>query len=135
MGAYEITVLGLVQGIGFRPFVAEYAEKHGLVGSIKNAGGAVKLYVECDDVEIGKLCYHLRYNCPEGGRVDKVEVKPVQEVLYDEETAKITKELKSVAEKVEAAERDEEDYDYLSGRGWLDPPKKKKVEEKSLLKR
>ena len=130
MGAYEITVLGLVQGIGFRPFVAEYAEKHGLVGSIKNAGGAVKLYVECDDVEIGKLCYHLRYNCPEGGRVDKVEVKPVQEVLYDEETAKITKELKSVAEKVEAAERDEEDYDYLSGRGWLDPPKKKKVEEK-----
>ena len=50
MGAYEITVLGLVQGIGFRPFVAEYAEKHGLVGSIKNAGGAVKLYVECDDL-------------------------------------------------------------------------------------
>ena len=134
MGAYEITVLGLVQGVGFRPFVAEYAEKHGLVGSIKNAGGAVKLYIECDDVEIGKLCYHLRYNCPEGGRVDKVDVKPVQEVLYDEETAKITKELKEVAEKMEAIDQYEDEYLY--DRGWMDPPRKKekpKVEEEKKV--
>ena len=123
MGAYEITVLGLVQGIGFRPFVAEYAEQHGLTGSIKNAGGAIKLYVECDEVEIGKLCYYLRYNCPEGGRVDNVIVKPVEEVLYDEETAKISKELREVAEKMAAAESYEDEYMY--DRGWLEPPSKR----------
>lgn len=105
MSAYEITVLGLVQGIGFRGFVAEYAEKHGLVGSIKNTGGVVRIYVECDEEEIGNLSYHLRYNCPKGGRVDKVEVKPVDQVVYDEETTEIKKGLEEAAKRVAEVER------------------------------
>lgn len=105
MSAYEITVLGLVQGIGYIGFVADYAEKNGLVGSIKNSGGVVRIYVECDEEEIGKLTYHLRYNCPKGGRVDKIEVKPVDHVVYDEETTEIKKGLEEAARRVAEVER------------------------------
>ena len=105
MSAYEITVLGLVQGIGYKGFVAEYAEEHGLVGSIKNTGGVVSIYVECDEEQIGQFSYHLRYNCPKGGRVDKVEVKPVDHVVYDEETTEIKKGLEESARRVEEVER------------------------------
>ena len=110
MGAFEITVTGLVQGIGFLSFVKEYAEKNHLTGNIKNSGGVVRIYVECDEVEIGKFTYNLRYNCPEGGKVDSILVKPVEDEYVDEEARKMSLELKAVADRVDAAERDDDDY-------------------------
>lgn len=110
MSAFEITVTGLVQGIGFISFVKEYAEKNHLSGNIKNSGGVVRIYVECDEVEIGKFTYNLRYNCPEGGRVESILVKPVEEEYVDEEAHKMSLELQAVADKVDAAERDDDDY-------------------------
>ncbi len=110
MSAFEITVTGLVQGIGFLSFVKEYAEKNHLSGNIKNSGGVVQIYVECDEVEIGKFTYNLRYNCPEGGRVESILVKPVKEEYIDEEAQKMSLELQAVAKKVDAAERDDDDY-------------------------
>ena len=79
MNVYDITVLGLVQGIGYRSFVAEYAKEHGLLGYVRNSGGIIKIHVECEPEEIGKFTFHLRYNCPEGGRIDSIIVKPVKQ--------------------------------------------------------
>lgn len=42
---YKIIVSGLVQGIGFRPFVAEQAEELKLDGQVKNLGGIVEIIV------------------------------------------------------------------------------------------
>lgn len=44
----KITVSGLVQGIGFRPFVAELAESLGLEGQVKNLGGIVEIILSGD---------------------------------------------------------------------------------------
>ncbi|WP_026507708.1 carbamoyltransferase HypF [Butyrivibrio sp. MC2013] len=38
---WRITVYGLVQGVGFRPFVAETAEELDIKGTVRNAGGIV----------------------------------------------------------------------------------------------
>ena len=43
MRCVKITVTGLVQGIGYRPFVAELAESCGIGGQVKNVGGIVKI--------------------------------------------------------------------------------------------
>ena len=45
---YKIMVSGLVQGIGFRPFVAELAESLELAGQVKNLGGIVEIIVSGD---------------------------------------------------------------------------------------
>ena len=79
MNVYDITVLGLVQGIGYRSFVAEYAKEHGLLGYVRNSGGIIKIHVECEPEEIGKFTFYLRYNCPKGGRIDNIIVKPVKQ--------------------------------------------------------
>ncbi len=84
MNSYEITVLGKVQGIGFIPFVAEYAEEHNLKGAVRNSGASVKIHVVCESDEIGGLTYYLRYNCPAGGRVDNIVVKPMKKHLSAE---------------------------------------------------
>ena len=38
---YEIKVTGIVQGVGFRPFIYRTAVKHSLVGYVRNRGDAV----------------------------------------------------------------------------------------------
>lgn len=118
MSAFDITVTGLVQGIGFLSFVKEYAEKNGLNGSVKNSGGVVKIFVECDEVEIGRLTYHLRYNCPDGARIENVIVKPVEEEVYDEASVQRSKELEEIAGRVDAAEKERDEY--MESRGWVD---------------
>ena len=40
---YEITITGVVQGVGFRPFVAALAEELHISGSVCNSGGVVKI--------------------------------------------------------------------------------------------
>jgi hydrogenase maturation protein HypF len=36
----KLTVSGIVQGVGFRPFIYRAAVKHGLVGYVQNRGDA-----------------------------------------------------------------------------------------------
>ena len=43
----KISVTGIVQGVGFRPFVWRLAARHGLVGFVRNLGDAgVEIVVE-----------------------------------------------------------------------------------------
>ncbi|MCJ7681282.1 MAG: acylphosphatase, partial [Candidatus Aminicenantes bacterium] len=44
--AREITVFGVVQGVGFRPFVYRTAVGSGLKGWVRNIGGGVKIHLE-----------------------------------------------------------------------------------------
>ncbi|TQD25925.1 acylphosphatase, partial [Methanolobus vulcani] len=38
-----IIVEGIVQGVGFRPFVYRIAKNHNITGSVKNNGGRVEI--------------------------------------------------------------------------------------------
>ena len=44
--ARRISVRGVVQGVGFRPFVWRLAERHGLTGWVRNADGVVEIHLE-----------------------------------------------------------------------------------------
>jgi len=63
MGAYtyKITVTGLVQGIGFRPFVAELAEELKLTGQVKNLGGIVEIIVSGDKQAVDTFIHRLNF--------------------------------------------------------------------------
>jgi hydrogenase maturation protein HypF len=39
----RISVRGVVQGVGFRPFIYQLAVKHGLTGSVSNTSEDVKI--------------------------------------------------------------------------------------------
>ena len=44
--ARRIEVRGVVQGVGFRPFVWRLAERHGVTGRVRNVSGAVEIHAE-----------------------------------------------------------------------------------------
>ena len=76
---YKILVSGLVQGIGFRPFVAELAEALELAGQVKNLGGIVEIIVSGDKKAVDVFIQRLR--CAEkngelpGCRIDFLDIK------------------------------------------------------------
>ncbi len=46
---YKITVTGIVQGVGFRPFIYRLSQKHKLKGSVTNTTEGVLIYINASD--------------------------------------------------------------------------------------
>lgn len=67
-------VTGLVQGVGYRPFVAELAEKHNLSGQVKNVGGIVKIRVTGGEQALSSFVEELRTSAPEGANVKEISI-------------------------------------------------------------
>ncbi|PIU14996.1 MAG: carbamoyltransferase HypF, partial [Hadesarchaea archaeon CG08_land_8_20_14_0_20_51_8] len=72
----EIAATGVVQGVGFRPFVYRLAKRHGLVGFVRNMGDAgVQIVVEGEKKKITKFIAAIRAEKPPLARVDDVKIK------------------------------------------------------------
>ena len=70
----EIAVTGIVQGVGFRPFIYRLATRHGLVGFVRNMGDAgVQVMVEGEKRNIEKFIDTLRPEQPPLARIDEVK--------------------------------------------------------------
>lgn len=72
-----ITVRGIVQGVGFRPFVHEAAHVRSLTGFVRNETGGVSIEVEGEPSEIRSFLDVLRTDPPELARITSVDVTPV----------------------------------------------------------
>jgi len=71
----EISVTGIVQGVGFRPFIFKLAARHGLVGFVRNLGDAgVEIVVEGDRGTIEDFAFALRAEQPPLARVEDVKI-------------------------------------------------------------
>ena len=69
-------VCGVVQGVGFRPYVYRLAAEYKLVGYVINLGDAgVRIWAEGDDVSIDKFLIVLQNNPPSSARIDELRVE------------------------------------------------------------
>jgi hydrogenase maturation protein HypF len=71
----RIRVRGVVQGVGFRPFVYRAATQLGLTGSVCNDGAGVAIDVQGRAEAVGELLARLERAPPPRARVDAVEVE------------------------------------------------------------
>ncbi len=75
-GRALIHVSGIVQGVGYRWFVEDYAKRVGLKGYVMNLpDGRVEIVVEGEIDDIKKLVEYLRSRKPRFARVDKIDVE------------------------------------------------------------
>src|SRR6266508_2711283 len=72
-----MVVEGVVQGVGFRPFVHRLASDHGLDGFALNNGRGVLVEVEGEVRALDSFAAALTRDVPALARVDAVEVEPV----------------------------------------------------------
>jgi hydrogenase maturation protein HypF len=70
----EYTVHGVVQGVGFRPFVWTLAHKYELAGSVRNTSGAVIIEVEGASARLDEFASDLVALAPPLARIERVSV-------------------------------------------------------------
>lgn len=66
-------VMGVVQGVGFRPFVYRLAVRHSLAGWVRNVAGTVEIHVEGANDDVETFRHQLRTEAPAVSRIDSVE--------------------------------------------------------------
>jgi len=69
----KIEISGLVQGVGFRPFVYQLAHSYRLKGYVKNSSGGVSVEVEGDPHAIDAFGVALKTELPPLARIDQFE--------------------------------------------------------------
>jgi hydrogenase maturation protein HypF len=69
----RLFVRGLVQGVGFRPFVYRLARRHGLAGWVRNASGEVEITVEGPAAHLAAFRRALEAEAPTLARITSVE--------------------------------------------------------------
>ena len=75
----KIKVKGIVQGVGFRPFVYRIAKKNNLKGYVKNLGNYVEIYVEGKKEDIERFINDLKNKKPPLSRIDRLDIEEIKD--------------------------------------------------------
>jgi hydrogenase maturation protein HypF len=73
----EISVRGIVQGVGFRPFIYALAQRHGLIGLVRNDAEGVHIEAEGPPEELELFLQDIREKAPPLAVVEAVSWRPL----------------------------------------------------------
>jgi hydrogenase maturation protein HypF len=71
MQGLRVHIRGIVQGVGFRPFVYNLAKHHGLNGWVKNTSAGVEIEVDGEREALDRFLHGLRDEAPALSRIDE----------------------------------------------------------------
>jgi len=89
--AKRLEVNGIVQGVGFRPFVYQLAKRHGIKGEVANTSSGVSIHIEGHNENIESFHNDLSHKSPPLSRVTKISIH--QETLKSYKSFSITKSI------------------------------------------
>ncbi len=73
----RLVVSGVVQGVGFRPFVYALASKFGLSGSVGNDSSGVTIEIEGSAAAVAEFRHRLPIDAPPLARIDAITVEVI----------------------------------------------------------
>jgi len=74
----RLRVTGVVQGVGFRPFVYRLAARHSLAGWVRNVAGTVEIHVEGGATELDVFEQELRTETPPSARINALDFEAAE---------------------------------------------------------
>jgi hydrogenase maturation protein HypF len=83
-----IKVRGVVQGVGFRPFVYRVASELQLAGWVLNGEEGVAIHLEGDEERVQQFLVRLKSEAPPASRIVEIEVEPVAAKGFEKFTIK-----------------------------------------------
>ena len=81
---HKLHLFGIVQGVGFRPFVALIAEQSDVRGSVCNKGPYVEIYVGGTETQVSEFERRLTGDAPERSSILKVETTEIDSAEFDQ---------------------------------------------------
>jgi hydrogenase maturation protein HypF len=79
----RISVKGVVQGVGFRPFIYQLAARHNLKGWVRNTSEDVSIEVEGEAGDIERFLQGLRHEAPPLSHIEDIVVTAGTPANYD----------------------------------------------------
>ncbi len=83
MASKRIKITGVVQGVGFRPFVYQLAQEHGLLGWVCNTSAGVEIKAEGKEGALERFLLDLRAKAPPLARIESLSAAEVEPSGYD----------------------------------------------------
>jgi len=78
----RIQIGGIVQGVGFRPFIYGLAMRHHLTGWVRNTSGGVEVEVFGDNDEVSAFLANIRVELPPLARIDAMSSQSITPVSH-----------------------------------------------------
>jgi hydrogenase maturation protein HypF len=75
--ACRLDISGVVQGVGFRPFLFSLAARHRIAGEVSNTASGVQVRAEGDSRDLARFVEAITAEAPLLARVDEVKTTPV----------------------------------------------------------
>ena len=78
MVRWRVKIAGVVQGVGFRPYIYGLAAEHGLSGEVRNGMGGVVVEIEGDALRVKEFLRRLPLEIPPLARIESVVVEEIE---------------------------------------------------------
>ncbi len=76
--AFRILINGIVQGVGFRPFIYSLAIRYQLAGWVRNTSGGVEIEVSGPPEQLNKFISSIKEEAPPLARIESIQQEPIQ---------------------------------------------------------
>ena len=76
----RLEICGLVQGVGFRPFVYRLAQQLGLRGWVENTPGGVQIEIQGAPVKLRQFLHRLQTEKPKPAKIQRLDCQPIPAV-------------------------------------------------------
>ncbi|MFC2111984.1 acylphosphatase, partial [Bacteroidota bacterium] len=78
------TIYGLVQGVGFRPFIFRLANEMGLKGWVNNTNENVQVCVNADSQMLESFLKQIQQQAPVAAQIESIEFKEVNAEIFED---------------------------------------------------
>jgi hydrogenase maturation protein HypF len=79
MKHYSVKIQGLVQGVGFRPFIYRIATAAGIKGSVENRNDGVIVRLHCDAPALDRFINEVYQQLPLAASIENIDVSEISE--------------------------------------------------------
>jgi hydrogenase maturation protein HypF len=77
MPQFKVMITGVVQGVGFRPFIYRAAKKYNIRGITRNAGNSVELFIQGTNGEITSFLNTIKKDRPPLSIIKNIAIVPI----------------------------------------------------------
>jgi len=80
---FHIHIQGIVQGVGFRPFIYKLALENGIQGTVSNGNDGVNIFINADIEACNMFVKLIREKAPEMSHITELEVSQTDDRIFN----------------------------------------------------